>query len=68
MKKRYIKPTLTVVEIKQRPHLLAGSEINNIYSNNSMIYNGGWWGEGRSRELEFDDGEFFEMPTSLTDL
>ncbi len=59
MKKNYIKPTTKVVEIKQRSHLLAGS-IKGFTNNANLKLGGPKNVSGRSREAEFDDGEWFE--------
>jgi len=47
--KYFISPDLKVVKINKRD-VIATSELSNFYSNNSMIYNGGWWGNGRAPE------------------
>ena len=58
MKKNYLKPTTKVVEIKQRSHLLqqASGVINNV----GLKLSGASNVAGRSREAEFDDGEWFD--------
>ena len=60
MKKNYIKPTTKVVQVKQRSHLLAGSGIQNFGNNVNLKLKGANNVAGRSREAEFDDGEWFD--------
>ena len=57
MKKNYIKPTTKVVQVKQRTHLLQASRVTN---NVGLNLGGPKNVSGRSREAEFDDGEWFE--------
>ena len=57
MKKKYLKPTTKVVEIKQRSHLLQASRVTN---NVGLKLGGANNVAGRSREAEFDDGEWFD--------
>ena len=59
MKKKYLKPTTKVVEIKQRSHLLAGS-VKGLTNNADLKLKGAGNVAGRGREAEFDDGEWFE--------
>ena len=50
MKKTYINPTMTVVKLKQRSHLLTGSapKVGNSYSGGDVL------------SREFDDFEDFD--------
>ena len=57
MKKNYIKPTTKVVQVKQRTHLLQASRVTN---NVGLKLGGPKNVSGRSREDEFDDGEWFD--------
>ena len=58
MKKNYIKPTTKVVEIKQRSHLL--QQASRVTNNVGLKLGGPKNVSGRSREAEFDDGEWFD--------
>ena len=58
MKKNYIKPTTKVVEIKQRTHLL--QQASRVANNVGLKLGGPKNVSGRSREAEFDDGEWFD--------
>ena len=60
MKKNYIKPTTKVVQVKQRTHLLQASGIQNFGNNVNLKLKGASNVAGRSREAEFDDGEWFD--------
>ena len=57
MKKEYMKPTMRVVELQHRSHLLeGGSKVNNIYSNTGMKLGGsGANYNGTIRSRSFDD-------------
>ena len=60
MKKTYIKPTTFVVEIQQKCGILNASEVVNLTDNVDLNLVGAGDVAGRSREAEFDDGEWFE--------
>ena len=60
MKKTYIKPTMFVVEIKQRSHLLQASKVEELTDNADLNLFGEGDVPGRSREAFFDDAEWFE--------
>ena len=63
MKKTYIKPTMFVVEIKQRSHLLQASKVVELTDNAGLGLGGSDEGVGeivlRGRAASFDD-EWFE--------
>ena len=50
---------MQVIRINQRDIIATSGIVNNVYSNNSMIFNGGWWGYGRAPERNWDwDGTY----------
>ena len=57
--KAFVNPDLKVIRINQRDIIATSGIVNNVYSNNSMIFNGGWWGYGRAPERNWDwDGTY----------
>jgi hypothetical protein len=60
MKKKYIKPTTFVAEIKQRCSILNASKVETLTNNTDLNLFGEGDVPGRSREAFFDDGEWFE--------
>ncbi len=60
MKKQYNQPIVKVVQVKQRTHLLQASGIQNFGNNVNLKLKGANNVAGRSREAEFDDGEWFD--------
>lgn len=56
MKKRYVKPQMEVVMISQRENLLGANEVDgNLFS--GSITRGS--GEGRSRDYDMDDEDWY---------
>ena len=55
--KEYISPAMQVIRIKERDIIATSGTVNNVYSNNSMIFNGGWWGNGRAPRRGIWDNE-----------
>ena len=54
MKKDYKKPTIQVVELRNKSCLLTYSNINRVYGNTKIKYSGGGNGDARSRDCDDD--------------
>jgi len=54
MKRNYMKPTMLVVEMRNKSCLLAASGIQSIGGNANMNYRGAGNGEARSRGCDDD--------------